>query len=410
MLATEERKVSLFPRHQAQEQIVAEARRFNVIQCGRRFGKTTLGVDLGIDVALDHQPVGWFAPTYKLLDEAWRDFRRATANVIVGVDKQQRRIELLGGGVVEFWSLDHPDAGRGRKYARIIVDEAGIVRDLETIWTQALRATLTDLKGDAWFFGTPKGHNYFHRLWLRGQQDEPNWKSWRFATVANPHLDPDEIEDARGELPDLAFRQEYLGEAIEDGSNPFGLSFIRACTVEGLARGPARCFGADLAKSVDWTVIIGLNGQRQVFHFDRFQHPWQETETRILQAVGNTPALVDSTGVGDPIVERFTRLPGRQVVGFKFTSTTRQQLLERLAGVIQRREVEFPAGPIVRELESFTYDYTRSGGVKYVAPEGLHDDCVMALALAVTHFERLGSPMAYKPAHTASYAPRRAHA
>lgn len=383
MTATSERIIRLPLRHKAQAQIVAEAARFNVVQCGRRFGKTTLGVDLDVDVAIDGKPVGWFAPTYKLLDEAWRDIERALADVIVDRDKQQRRIEILGGGVIEFWSLDHPDAGRGRKYARVVIDEAGIVRDLETIWTQAIRPTLTDLRGDAWFLGTPKGHNYFHRLYLRGQQGDRGWKSWRFATVANPHLDPEEIEDAKGELPELAFRQEYLGEAVEDGSNPFGLEFIKACTVPMVAARPAECYGVDLAKSVDWSVIIGLDRYKTVCVFERFQQPWKETFERVQQVVGRTPALVDSTGVGDPLVERLTREGAGNYEGFKFTSTSRQQLLEGLAAAIQKEEIRFPEGSITRELESFSYEYTRSGGVKYVAPEGLHDDCVMALALAV---------------------------
>jgi hypothetical protein len=361
-----------------------------------------MGVNRGVEAALRFLPVGWFAPTYKLLDEAWRDFRRVLADVIVGVDKQQRRLELIGGGVIEFWSLDHPDAGRGRKYARIVVDEAGIVRDLETIWTQALRATLTDLRGDAWFLGTPKGHNYFHRLWVRGQQGDKGWKSWRFATIANPHLDPAEIEDARGELPDLAFRQEYLGEAVEDGSNPFGIAFIKACTVPELSRLQAEWFGVDLAKSVDYTVTCGLDREKRVSVFDRFQAPWQETETRVLQAIGRKPALVDSTGVGDPIVERMVRA-GHAIEGFKFTSTSRQQLLEGLAAAIQRVEIRFPEGPIVRELESFSYEYTRSGGVKYVAPEGLHDDCVMALALAVARAAVVPMPRRALPGSRAAF-------
>jgi hypothetical protein len=315
--------------------------------------------------------------------------------------------------------LDNVDPGRGRKYKRVIIDEAGIVRDLETIWTQAIRPTLTDLKGDAWFLGTPKGRNYFHRLFLRGQQGDPGWKSWRFATVQNPYLDPAEIEDARGELPDLAFRQEYLGEAVEDGSNPFGIAFIQACITPRLSPKPTVAYGVDLAKSIDHSVIIGLDQDKVVTEFDRFQAPWKETFDRVRDTVnrpkpftvGKVPALVDSSGVGDPILERLHREGGDHFQGFKFTSVVRQQILEGLAAAIQKQEVRFPDGPIVRELESFGYEYTRTGGVKYVAPEGVHDDCVMALALALEMYRRKTSMVGtYQMARTASYAPRRAHA
>lgn len=379
MVATTELTVRLRPRHKAQAQIVREAKRFNVLQCGRRFGKTTLGVDLALDKALDRQPVGWFAPTYKLLDEAWRDVQRASREAIVTVDKQQRRFEFVGGGAMEFWTLDHPDPGRGRKYARVIVDEAGIVRDLDAIWTQAIRATLTDLRGDAWFLGTPKGRNYFHTLYVRGQNKEPNWASWRFATIANPHISAAEVEDARRELPDLAFRQEFLGEPVDDAGNPFGISAIAAC-VAPLSTAPVVAIGQDLAKSVDWNVTLGLDVDGRTALFDRWQGPWETTETRILGHLKGVHALVDSTGVGDPIVERLQKGRGN-VEGFKFTGPSKQQLMEGLAVAIQQRRVTFPDGPIRLELEAFQYEFTRTG-VRYEAPPGMHDDCVIALALA----------------------------
>jgi hypothetical protein len=86
--------------------------------------------------------------------------------------------------------------------------------------------------------------------------------------------------------------------------------------------------------------------------------------------------------VGDPVVEGLQREAGHHFEGFKFTSATKQQIMEGLAVAIQRKQVTFPEGPIVSELETFEYEYTRTG-VRYTAPEGLHDDCVCALALAV---------------------------
>ena len=379
--------------HAAQAKVVAEAKRFNVLQCGRRFGKTTLGQDLGVDVALNGFPVGWFAPTYKILDEAWREIKRTVAPVTRHVDKQQRRIELVTDGSFEFWSLDNDDPGRSRKYKRAIIDEAGLVKGLEEIWTRAIRPTLTDLRGDAWFLGTPKGKNYFHTLFTYGQTGRKGWASWRFATVENPYLDADDIAEAKEELPDLAFRQEYLGEAVEDGSNPFGESFIRACLAP-LSEKVPKWWGWDLAKSQDWTVGIALDEDGHVCRFERWQAPWQTTIERIKALSRNQPALVDSTGVGDPVLEQLQREVGHKFEGFKFTPQSRQQLLEGLAVAIQRNVIRFPAGTVQSpgvlqtELESFGYEYTKLG-VKYVVPEGLHDDTVMALALAqakrVTH-------------------------
>lgn len=366
--------------HEGQRRVIAEADRFNVLECGRRFGKTTLGQRLLIKGAANKRcPVAWFAPTYKLLTDVWREVVQRTQPGTKSISQQERRIELVNGGVIDFWSLDQSDAGRGRKYGRIIVDEAGIIRDLESAWQGAIRPTLADLKGDAWFLGTPKGHNYFHRLFAKGQAREGGWRSWRLPTTDNPTIDPAEIEAARRDMPETAFRQEFLGIPADDGGNPFGLAAIANCRA-ALSTNPPEAFGIDLAKSADWTVVTGLDALGHVCRLERWQSDWGQTRRRVLDEIGEVPTLIDSTGVGDPIVEDLIR-EKPNVEGFKFTSTSKQQIMEGLAAAIQRTEVGFPEGWLTAELEAFEYEY-HVGRVRYTAPTGLHDDGVCALALA----------------------------
>jgi hypothetical protein len=202
----------------AQEKIRAEAARLNCVSCGRRFGKSTLGIDLAIDVALDGYPVGWFAPEYRLLTEAWRDME-AILGPAAKANKQERRLELVTGGVIECWAFDrNPNAGRSRKYKRIIVDEAAHCTSLESLWQKCLRPTLTDFAGDAYFLSSPNGTNYFKRLFERGERREGGWRAWRFTTYDNPLLDRAEIDAAKAELPEAIFRQEYLAEFVEDAT------------------------------------------------------------------------------------------------------------------------------------------------------------------------------------------------
>jgi hypothetical protein len=376
--------------HDGQQQVIDEAKRFNVLQCGRRFGKTTLGLDRLIEPALSGEPSAWFAPTYKLLSEVWREVKAVLAPLNPHVSEQERRIDLLTGGILDFWSLDQPDAGRGRKYKRVVIDEAGLVRNLEAAWNEAIRPTLADLKGDAWFLGTPKGRNYFHRLFARGQSpDEPEWKSWRMPTSANPIIDADEIEAARGGMLPSAFNQEFLGIPADDGGNPFGLPSIAACATDGLGPGPATSIGIDLAKSEDWTVVCGINAAGHVCLLERWQSDWGQTRRKIADLIGKTPAVADATGVGDPVVEDLQAMPGTHVHEYVFTPKSKQLLMQGLTAAIQRTEVRFPGKSLsdprrwlVDELESFQYEY-RESGVRYSAPSGLHDDGVCALALAV---------------------------
>jgi hypothetical protein len=190
----------------------------------------------------------------------------------------------------------------------------------------------------------------------------------------------DEINDAIRDLPNNVFRELYLAEATEDGSNPFGINHI-AQAVYGLSNEPTVCYGIDLAKKHDWTVITGLDRHGQVSYFDRFQKDWKHTTQEIL-ALPPGMITIDSTGVGDPIAEAIARERETELV--VFGSRTKQQLMEGLAYALQAREVTILDGPMRNELESFEYEYT-DRGVKYASPSGTHDDCVMSLALALKY-------------------------
>jgi hypothetical protein len=370
-------KIQINNEHSGQLKVLSEAKRFNVLDCGRRWGKSALAVNLLCETALEGQPVAYFAPFYKLLEGTYKELY-SVLNAVTAKKHENQFIELVTGGTIEFWSLENPLAGRSRKYKVAIIDEAAFNRNLWQSWTEAIRPTLTDLKGSAWFMSTPKGKNDFYKLWMRGQTGEPDWMSWQMPTITNPFIDPSEIEAARRDLPELAFKQEYLAEFNDNVANPFGLDYIRICTGQ-MSNEPAVCFGIDLAKSFDWTVIIGLDRFGTVCHFDRFQRPWNETK-EIIRRLPRAAIKIDSTGVGDPITEDIQR-DRSDVHSFKYTSTSKQQLMEGLAAAIHQRKVIYPEGTIRAELESFEYQMTGTG-VKYTAPPGLHDDCVNALALA----------------------------
>ncbi len=87
------------------------------------------------------------------------------------------------------------------------------------------------------------------------------------------------------------------------------------------------------------------------------------------------------------MLEDLQRAVGARFAGFTFHQASKQQLMERLAIAIQEQCIRFPKGPIVSELENFEFEYGRTG-VRYTAPPGLHDDCVMALALALNLLTR----------------------
>jgi hypothetical protein len=341
--------------------------------CGRRFGKSELSQIEIISEALRGHNVAYITPTYKL---AKTFFEKLATLIPFPANKSELIIQFPTGGTVEFFTGERLDNLRGRKFHFVVVDEASFIPNLEDGWLNSIRPTLTDYKGKALFLSTPKGKNYFYSLFMKNEGD---WKSFKFTTYDNPYIDRNEIDDARSQLPSAVFEQEYMANPMENASNPFGTNHINDC-VTNLSSKVTKFIGIDLAKSFDYTVIIGLDENGHVSYFDRFQVDWKQTKEKILTLNRSIPILIDSTGVGDAITEDLQR-HFQNMTGFKYTSQSKQQLMELLASTIQQKQIGFPDGVIKEELEVFEYQFTASG-VRYNAPSGFHDDCVNALALA----------------------------
>lgn len=140
-------------------------------------------------------------------------------------NEQLHQIELVTGGLIDFWSLDDPDSGQGRKYHRAIIDEAAKAPKLYQGWENTIRPTLTDYQGDAFILSRPKGkNNGFYLLEEKHRQFE-NWAFFHFTTYDNPHILTSEIEEAKSQLDDINFRQEYLAEYVDANDRPFFYSF-----------------------------------------------------------------------------------------------------------------------------------------------------------------------------------------
>ena len=384
----QEVSVRLHRLHPGQVSVAQHPARFRVVMCGRRYGKSALGIRLACDQALAGQPVGWFAPSYKLALEAWRELSQRLQPVISRQNEQDKRMELVTGGVIEVWTLDSPDPARGRKYALAIIDEAGIAKDLLDVWQAAIRPTLVDLGGRALFLGTPKGRRHgFVTLFNRGLTgDDADWQSFRASTLENPYIPPEEIEIARKELPPEIFQQEFEGIPTDDGANPFGLEAIRKA-VGPLSDKKPVVFGVDLARSMDYTVVCGLDAWMQVCVLERWQAPWADTKARIKEMVKDVPIVADATGVGDAIVADLQQM-GVNVSPHVFTQSSKLRLMQRLIATFQAGDLKLPDGWLQSELEAFEFTYT-ANGVRYEAPKGYHDDGVMALALSIHGWDRV---------------------
>ena len=217
--------VKLNKLHEKQAYIVETKKRFNVLKCGRRFGKTELMTDIGINSAIDGYPVGYWSPTYKDLYEVWNTTKRLVKDITKRKDEQVKQIELITGGKIDFWSLDEPDSGRGRKYKVAIVDEAEKARKLKEALHGAIMPTLADYAGELWVVSSPKfGRTEFKELYEDAGKSD-NWARWKFTTYDNPHIRPEEINLQKEVMPKPYFDCEFLAMDVDLVAMPFAYNF-----------------------------------------------------------------------------------------------------------------------------------------------------------------------------------------
>lgn len=357
---------------------------------GRRFGKSTYEVDRLIHPALQGYPVGWFAPTYQMMAEVWRDFARLCRPIAARTNASEHRMELVTGGVVEFWSLDNPDAGRSRKYKRVAIDEAGLVPNLLDIFHQAIRPTLADYAGEADLCGTPKGLNDFYTLWTWGADAaRPDWASFQAPTHANPFIPPAELADLQRDLPERVYQQEILAQFLDTGAGVFRRVRAAATAVpqDRAVADHEYVFGIDWAREADWTVIAVVDlTLGALVHVDRFQGIEYTQQVGRVQALAARFApkaiFAEANSIGGPLLETLQRLL-RHVRGLTTTNATKAAWVDDLALAFEREALTLiDDATVIGELLAYESTKLPSGLIRYSAPVGQHDDCVMALLLA----------------------------
>lgn len=367
-------ELSLSKPHHTQQQVLDCKSRFIVLLCGRRWGKSLISQTISILHLLSNKQVAYITPTYHLAS-VFFDEMVNKLGPIAKTNRSELTIELLGGKL-RFFTGEKLDLLRGHKFHMVIVDEAAYIKNLKEGWERVIRATLTDYVGRAMFVSTPRGFDYFYSL---SQLENETWSTFKFTTYDNPYIPKEEIDEAKMMLPLPVFEQEYLANPMQNADNPFGSDNIRK-NIADLSTKAAKYYGIDLAKSYDYSVIIGLDEDGRVAKIDRFQKSWQHTKDTILMLPRDSVGYIDSTGVGDPIVEDIAK-QRKGLEGFKFTSTSKQQLMEGLVSAVHQGLIQYPKGVITDEMEVFEYRFTNTG-VRYSARDGFHDDTVMALALA----------------------------
>lgn len=385
------------PHSQGQLEFLTDPSPEKIAACGRRWGKSeATSVDLVMyALAVPSSTQFVVAPT----DDQTKIIMQAVSRRLSGIPairgyyserfspyhsisfKQKGVPTVIHGRTAH----DHGKGIRGNRAHRVIVEEASYIS--EVALSEAIRPMLADTGGDMVMIGTPAGRNHFFRKFNEARIN-PRVKAFRFPSTDNPHLSAEWLENERTQASSRVWAQEYLAEFLESEGQVFR-NVLESVVTGPLPEPVGLCsIGIDLAKTTDWTVVSVLDGigsQREIHRFQRISWPAQiQRLDRIISAYPDATVYIDATGVGDPVFDQLrAAMPYARLIGVKFTSAVKEQLIENLAMLLERSALSLLPHS-VQTSELLSYEYKQGTGLRasYNAPEGGHDDTVIALALS----------------------------
>lgn len=373
-----------------QYQIATDPAKVKVLSMGRRWGKTVMSGVVAVTAASMGAQVAWVVPVYKNGRPLWRWAESTVAPLKkhgVKVNRTERLIEFPNGGSLGVYSADNEDSMRGEAFHLVIVDEAAKVP--ETAYTDVIQPTLADYDGDLILISTPRGRNWFFNEYTAALADGQTLKAWKAPTSANPNPNIQQAFIlAQTRVPERTYRQEWLAEFVTDSGEVFR-RITEVCTASKQSPYEGHfVFGVDWAQSQDYTVIVVMDSDtRTVVDYDRFNGvSWALQRgrlTALYEAWKPEHIYAESNSIGGPNIEALVDegLPMRR---FETTAVSKPPLIESLVLAFERGEITALNDPqMIGELMAYERKVSSTTGrSQYSAPEGLHDDIVMALALA----------------------------
>lgn len=361
---------------------------------GRQIGKTLLLINLLLYFAINkpRSTILWVSPYYSMAIKVLTQILDAIdgTGIVNEANKSEKIISLSTGTRIYFRSAEKPETIRGLSVNYCFIDEAQDVFD--DAFYKSILPTLTAVGRKLLIAGTPKRKTWFYTYFKRGADiNQKKYYSYSAPSSVSPYVDASFIEEQRRALPDGIFRQEFLAEWV-DGEGAVFQNIKESCNLSNWPQSKEKTFGGlDIGTKDDYSVLTILDRAGQTLYIWRGRHLSYSEIIKNVKQIGtryNASILVEINGVGDPIYEQLQN-DYKKVEAFVTNNNSKNNIITKLISDIQDMELSLPSKelfePLQSELEAFEYSYSPKGLITYGAPNGLHDDCVMSLALANWH-------------------------
>lgn len=396
--------------HPGQRAVMRNLTRFNWVFAGRRWRKTSLALMVILEAALKHKGVYfWGAPVFDQARIGFRESQRALKRLAY-YNRTRLEVILPNGSVLYFRSLEAFDNLRGFTADGWVLDEVAKIKP--AAYYEVIRPTLMDTEGWLLAIGTPRP-NWVYRE-VMSFDDREDSRVWQIPTRgcvldAEGHLVPDphpyenpfmpfsEIQNLYDTLQWRQFRQEILSHWVEDEGAVFR-NLDKVIILEPVETLPYPrtivpkaghyVMGIDWGREKDYTVVSIIDVRTgQCVGYDRFRRlDYSIQRDRIVTLLHTwrpKTVVVELNAMGRPNFEELIRaVDGINFVGFTTTARSKANIIQALALAFEKGDLTVIKTEVtINELRSFQVIERASGLSDYTAPEGMHDDFVMALAL-----------------------------
>ncbi len=387
------------PPYPYQEQFVRDTSRYIIIKAGRQTGKSTAAAIKALHTALlPNRTVLIVSPSLRQSIEIFRRTQGYATKAKLPIKRAtQTELELENGSrIVSLPASEHTI--RGYTAHMLIVDEAAFVPDA---LFDAIVPSLAATNGSLILLSTPFGkEGFFYHAWL-----DPSYSHHEFSAHECPHYSEEFLAAERERMSEMAFRQEYLAEFVDDCSAVFPHGLVMSSIAEPHPDEGAMFCGVDLAKHVDWTVFCVIKEVRSTLYTVHVEAHQKEPYPLIAQKLkqlheqyGFSKVVVDATGVGEAVLDTLRWDANLPLEPFTFTQRTKIDLVENLKVALEKGQLKLiQHRTLLSELTAYSYE-VGNGTVRY-GTQREHDDHVMALALAVWGARRGARTSAAPPLH-----------
>jgi hypothetical protein len=284
---------------QKRREIVKHPAKRKVLVAGRRFGKSHLSLIWLLSRGLEENERRWIVtPNYRQgRNTTWKLMRQMFREYDCKINETDLSVKMPNGSEVAIRGAENENSLRGVGLTMVVMEEYSYIKP--HVWDEIIYPTLTTTDGDAFFIGTPNGYDHLYDAYLRGQSNDPDWKSWQYTTVDGGYVPEEEIKKAKSMMDERAFKTEFLA-SFETTGNRAAYNFDRNTHVRKAEQLSSSLFwGMDF--NVDYmSAVLGCEYSNGTIHyFDEIRQTNSNTEEMakaMMRIAPNVPVYPDAAG------------------------------------------------------------------------------------------------------------------